>query len=276
MNIVCVCSICSIMYKIDFGCFITYIQINDMSAAMNCNYCKTSGHVKTNCPLLEKKKMYKKSERARKGQERRFTTLIKKWGNTPEGMQRLWDDSSEKIELFREKERLALGDGKIDEALADELANLEEEYESAVAFQAFVKNADISFTPEMKKKTHGTQNFYADVSALETNLCKQVVDLEEMLDSSEDSLVRAGDFYWRMMYGRGRTVFYGWLDTIRASRDSMKSILAGGKWKSETPVDVLDIRATLESSSKPKKLACGKSSNKKLSQKQRRALAVSK
>jgi len=271
-----VCIVYSIIYKIDLGCMCIYIQNNNMSAAMNCNYCKTSGHVKSNCPSLEKKMRIKKTERGRKGQERRFSTLIKKWGNTPEGMQRLWDDSSEKIELFREKERLALGNGKIDEALADELAYLEEEYESAVAFQAFVKNADISFTPEKKKKkTHGTQNFYADISILETNLCKQVVNLEEMLDSSEDSLVRAEDFYWRMSYGRGRAVFYGWLDTIRASRDSMKAILAGGKWKSETPRDVLDIRTTLESSSKPKKLASGKPSNKKLSQKQRRALAVS-
>ena len=71
------CIVYVVLYiKIDLGCVITYIQNNDMSATMNCNYCKTSGHVKTNCPLLEKKKMYKKSERARKGQSRRFTTLI--------------------------------------------------------------------------------------------------------------------------------------------------------------------------------------------------------
>ena len=41
MNIVCVYSICSIIYKIDLGCVLLYIQINNMSAAMNCNYCKT-------------------------------------------------------------------------------------------------------------------------------------------------------------------------------------------------------------------------------------------
>ena len=32
MNIVCVYSICSIIYKIDLGCVLLYIQINDMSA----------------------------------------------------------------------------------------------------------------------------------------------------------------------------------------------------------------------------------------------------
>ena len=84
--------------------------------------------------------------------------------------------------------------------------------------------------------------------------------------------MRAGDFYWRMMYGRGRTVFYGWLDTIRASRDSMKSILAGGKWKSDSKgcsgyqgnLRVLQAKVGL-----------WEVFNKKLSQKQRRALAVS-
>ena len=136
-------------------------------SAPNCNYCKTTGHTKYTCPVLSKKKELKKSIREHKSQDRRNANLVKKWGNTPEGMQRLWDDSQTAIDSFRDLEKRALGDKSLSEVefntLSDELASLEKEYEAALGFQSYVKNADICFSPKERNEVHGTKNFYSTI-----------------------------------------------------------------------------------------------------------------
>lgn len=248
-------------------------------SAPNCNYCKTTGHTKYSCPVLSKKKDFKKSAREARSQERRNANLVKKWGNTPEGMQRLWDEAQMKIDSFRDLEKQALGDKSLSEsefnALANELASQEKEYEAALDFQSYVKNSDICFSPKERNVRHGTQNFYSAIQKQNAGLTDISSKLEEMLDadmtaagvSIEDTLIRASDHYWDHQYAKGRTVFYGWLDATVETRKSLNGILAGNSWKADKPVNVLDI-STIEAPKKTK-ISMPRTRQKK-SQKQKR------
>merc|ERR1739848_442046 len=119
-------------------------QFNTKMSAPNCNYCKTAGH--------SKNKVQKKSGRDLKSQERRNANLVKKWGNTPEGMQRLWDDAQMKIDSFRDLEKQAWGFNP--ESV--EFNTLANEYEAALNFQSYVEKSDITFSPMEKNVRHGT------------------------------------------------------------------------------------------------------------------------
>lgn len=251
---------------------------NEMSAP-NCNYCKTTGHTKHTCPVLSKKKELKKSARERKSQDRRNANLVKKWGNTPEGMQRLWDDSQTTIDSFRDLEKRALGDKSLSEleynTLADELASLEKEYEAALAFQSYVKNADICFSRKERNEVHGTKNFYSAIEKQSTGLADITSKLEEMLDeemtaagvSIEETLMEASDYYWKNQYRKGRQVFYGWLEGAADARERVSSLLANSSWKTAKPANVLDL-STVEKQKKPKIVM--PRTGKKKSQKQKR------
>ena len=259
-----------------------YTQFNTKMSAPNCNYCKTAGHSKYTCPVLSKKKIQKKSARDLKSQERRNANLVKKWGNTPEGMQRLWDDAQMKIDSFRDLEKEAFGfdpNSLEFDTLANELASLEKEYEAALSFQSYVEKSDITFSPMERNVRHGTRNFYTAIQQQSAGLADISSKLEEMLDdemtaagvSVEDTLIQATDHYWSTQYGKGRTVFYGWLDATTEARQSLKGILAGNSWKTEKPTDVLDLSTI--GASKKTKIAMPRTRTKK-SQKQKRLEAM--
>lgn len=242
-------------------------------SAPNCNYCKTTGHTKHTCPVLSKKKELKKSVREQKSQDRRNANLVKKWGNTPEGMQRLWDDSQTAIDSFRDLEKRAY---ELEfNTLAVELASLEKEYEAALGFQSYVKNADICFSPKERNEVHGTKNFYSAIEKQSTGLADITSKLEEMLDeemtaagvSIEETLMDASDYYWKNQYRKGRQVFYGWLEGAAGARERVNSILANSSWKTAKPANVLDL-STVEKQKKPK-IAMPRTGLKK-SQKQKR------
>jgi len=222
--------------------------------------------------------------RDRKSFERYNANVIKKWGDTPEGMQRLWDDAQMNIDSFHELEKKALGDKSLSEleynTLANELASLEKEFEAALDFQRYVKNSDICFSPSKRDEIHGTRNFYSAIQKQTIGLNDISSKLEEMLDSDttaagvsiEDTLICASDHYWKSQYGKGRAVFYGWLDEIVENRKSLNRILANNCWKTDKPANVLDLSSIGER--KKKKIAMPRTHTKK-SQKQKRLDAIS-
>jgi hypothetical protein len=244
----------------------------------NCSYCKTTGHNKYTCPVLSRKTALKKSDRVFKALERHNANLVKKWGDTPEGMQRLWDDSQMKIDSFRVLEDRALGNKSLSEleynTLANELASLEKEYEAALDFQRYVKNSDICFSPKEKNVLHGTKNFYSEIEKQTTGLSDISSKLDEMLDdemtsagdSIEYTLICASDYYWKTQYKKGRGVFYDWLDATVDSRKSVNRILTQNSWKTVKATDVLDL-STVEKTKKTKMVM--PRTSKKKSQKQK-------
>ena len=192
-------------------------------SAPNCNYCKTAGHTKYYCPVLSKKKDFKKSAREAGLRNAVTRTWLRSGGIPQKGCNVFGTKAQMKIDSFRDLEKQKpLGDKSLSEsefnALGDELASQEKEYEAALDFQSYVKNSDICFSPKERNVRHGTQNFYSAIQQQTAGLADISSKLEEMLDSDmtaggvsiEDTLIRASDHYWDHQYAKGRTVFYGW------------------------------------------------------------------
>lgn len=212
-----------------------------------CTYCRKIGHSKHFCPVLSDKIKQKKEMRNEKKMMHRFKGIVKNFGTTEAAMNRLYDEAVDVVKHFRALEEGAesLSGDKFDKR-CDELASLEEEYEEKCAFLDFLEKSEITFKTKKKEEKKAKSVF--------ESLKSSEIDVP---DTSDISLNRADEHYWRKQYGIGRCVFFGWLDSVSKQKSKLKEHFSGGGWKTSTPKEVFNIGAALAEEPKIQKKRLG-------------------
>ena len=226
-----------------------------------CTYCRQTGHSKHFCPVLSDKIKQKKAMRNEKKMMHRFKGIVKNFGTNEAAMNRLYDEAVNVVRHFRALEEGAesLSGDKFDKR-CDELASLEEEYEDMCAFLDFLEKSEITFNMKKKKEEK------IEKSIFEVLKCSEI----DVPDTSDISLLKADDHYWRNQYRKGRSMFFGWLETVSEEKSKLKEHFPAGGWKSSTPKEVFNIGANLIDKPKVAKMRLG-GFKKKKSQRQKLA-----